>query len=388
MQKGQFITILQIVFAFLLMAGCWSTQRRDTRALVIFIDDGRFGEISCASTLTSHPRSGVKLLCQRGAVEIEYAHDFLDLNEALSYWLTPLQHRVVPTLYFNNWSTQLFPSSPEILTRSNIEIGFESVLDTFPIHHGLWHLDATQVIQGFLQAESMSAPRVPRYQVITFSDLAFQWSKNTSTNEFELIEQREQRWESINESIYQLLTSIHFPENSNNFTIALIGIAKDKSIGSGLIFTQNKMEQNGLMKVSSLEEFSIIFHKLIKPDLLVTETVRHAETNLNPENLQLEEVTNSRFKLAIKKILQKDPLVDSIDLKSISCVRFEECEQLKIYQKLIRQLIQKNEYRRISVIKASAEGFYLNEALGNPLKLSQIQRINGLFLFKAVTDLN
>lgn len=382
MFKGQFITIFQIFLTSLLTVGCWSTQKLYSRALVIFIEDGRFGEISCTSALTSHPRSGVRQLCQYGAFEVEYTHDYLNLNEALSDWFTPYQNRMIPSLYFDSWSTQLFPSSPEILTQSNIEIGFESVIDQFPIHHGLWYLDSSQVIQVFLQADSLFAAKTPRYQVITFSDLAFQESKHTTSKDFELHEKREEIWESVDESIYQLLSSINFSKTPHDFTIAVLGIAKNESIGSGIIFTHNKGDQKQFTQASSIEKISILFHKLIKPDLLVT------ETNPNFKSHQTEEVISANLDLAIKKILQKDKVETSIDLRPISCTSFEECEQLKIYQRWTRQLIEKNEHRRLSILKASAEGFYLNEALGNPLKLTEQQRLKGLLLLKTVTDLN
>jgi len=382
MFKGQIISIFPILFITLFTLGCVNNPETPDRVITIFIDEGRYEELSCGSAVTSHPKSGIRLLCQAGALEFEYNYNYRTTTHALSDWIQPYQTPLTIQFYEAGWSTQLFPSSPDLLTQTNIELGFESIIDSFPIHDGLWHQESRRLIQSFLQFDSNFDSPSSKYQIIVFSDLAFHWSKKTSSRGFELSQGREQSWETIDNAIYELLTSISFSQFSNSFQISIIGVSQKESLGSGLIFSKNQNLLKKVRNLLSLEDISYKFHLGVMPNLIVT------SNSLNATKPEFSEPPDTLTISLIEAIQNQIEIANLPPSEATKCFMQKNCPELSDFQKWVRQIITSKDFRRLSILKSAAEGFYLNEALGNPLKMNQKQKKDALYLVKSLSELN
>jgi hypothetical protein len=387
--------------------------------LVIFIENSAFQDLTCASALTSHPISGVKLLCEKGAQEIEYLMSYQKLNQAVRDWLSPYQRPFMPQLYYQKWSTQLFPSHPELLTHGNIEMGFETIQDSFSIKNGSWYTESSQMIQNLILYQNQNPVKESQYQVMTLRDLvSYKSSSSSSASPGSLSSpisstpltslsslrsspllsswlkkessplERESIWESIDEALYSLFTSLNLSSHTKKIHIVLLGItdSEKETMGSGLIlsssFSKIKHDENSVKKTSlnsqntesflwTLEHLSTEFHKLWLPSLTILDPYKeHALLNQ-------KQVENP--------LLSKTENITSQTLDEL-CSSPLHCGDVKPYLLWIRNLQNQKDVRRLAILKNSSEGFVLNEILQNPLKLNLEQRKAGFLILKAFSE--
>lgn len=383
MKNGQIITNFCTLLTALMAAlpfGCLSKKNATERALIIFIDDGRFQDLSCKGAITSHPRSGIGVLCQEGAVEMGFHHEYQNLNQALSDWLNPYQSKLAPLLYYKNWSTQLFPSGPEVITRGSIDLGFEAVHDTFLIRDGSWHFDAQELVQAIIQSESLFDLVHSKYQLLTLSDLTFHLAKKEAFKHLDLDQLRESSWELIDESIYQLLANLNFTSNKMLFKVIVLGISEDESVGSAIVFSNKDFLNGSITKSFSLEDLSLAFHSEMLPDHVSTLSQK------NFSHYPFIDSNTDNLTWLVNKVRSEESLIELPENGVTNCLIQNNCANRDLYRKWILELKETNDYRRLSIIKSATEGFYLNELLGNPLKLQNKQKESALLMLQTLIN--
>jgi hypothetical protein len=153
-----------------------------------------------------------------------------------------------------------------------------------------------------------------------------------------------------------------------------MAVSRDESIGSGLIYSKNLDLQKSLSRSFSLKDLSAIFHQELLPKIDLT----LRENNLSSlESAELEE----------SPYLPVAPFTGNhLSPELRDCLNFKSCPALEEMQRWIRQIIDSKNYRRLQILKSATEGFYLNEALGNPFHMNDNQKAQAILLLKAISE--
>lgn len=393
--RGQMIKIKAFIIALYSLAalGCFESKNNPPSALIFFIEDTLPDELSCQSRVTSHPISGIRMLCEKGALDLALQSPSPNTLDNIVAWISQgsqLFHP--PKLYQLGWSTGYFPSTPELTTATITEFGYEFVTDTFPVTDGLWYTDAPSQVEALTRFLDVSPSRFPPYALLTFSDLSFQWTKKTSRRGLEVTPSREESWEAIDNAIHKVLTHIDFERNFEQYLILILGSPHKLGAGNAIFYRppakQNTKAQKNLKLEVSLPHLSSVFHSMLygteateTPPQLFSPAKKPTSTSvlaLFMSELQSPEVEPSIF----EKLSFEFPELTACLLSP------ESCPQLLYYKKWLRDLRDSKKLRQLGSVKLATQGFFINESLGNVLHLNKEQRLRMLYLYWSLKELN
>ncbi|MCS6837660.1 MAG: hypothetical protein NZ480_02340 [Bdellovibrionaceae bacterium] len=325
------------VIVLICLLGCQSET-----VLIFFIEQATDHELSCSHSPMGQAPSGIQLLCQNQAIELEILVSSQQLFGALSNWLNP-SIMFAPLLQQQDWYLQMITANPLITLSTNLHLGFHYFNDPLPqIHQDDWYWRSEAIRDFFLPA---SKPK--NYIITILSDLAHPNAQRNSIA-------RDIAWQAVDTFLYEIISKFISPDESQSKVhLFIISMIKNQTLQKAIIksnILQSLMEQHIIDPKKEnpvyLSDISWHFHHRI-----LTKTIRSSRSLQLP---WLREI--SRLKNA--------------DGMSSGFPNRENMTNHKLQLKnWITMTRQNKNIRLLKTIRAAEDALKINQNMDNPLRL-------------------